>query len=128
MKHKTLKHSGNKQWKYLIMSVCSIVTFLLVWEVCTDVLHLTTPTTLPSPVRVFSTFIDKFTNTKPDGATLQVHTLESMKVALSGLPQQEAGAGTGTYGLFRDLAAPFGVAVFVWIVSVETAKALQTQR
>ena len=84
MKHKTLKHSGNKQWKYLIMSVCSIVTFLLIWEVCTDVLHLTTPTTLPSPVRVFSTFIDKFTNTKPDGATLQVHTLESMKVALSG--------------------------------------------
>ena len=36
-----------------------------------------------------------------------------MKVALSGLPQQEAGAGTGTYGLFRDLAASFGVAVFV---------------
>ena len=36
-----------------------------------------------------------------------------MKVALSGLSQQEAGAGAGTYGLFRDLAAPFGVAVFV---------------
>jgi len=36
-----------------------------------------------------------------------------MKVALSRLSQQEAGAGTGTYGLFRDLAAPFGVAVFV---------------
>lgn len=36
-----------------------------------------------------------------------------MKVALSGLSKEEAGAGTGTYGLFRDLAAPFGVAVFV---------------
>lgn len=36
-----------------------------------------------------------------------------MKVALFGLSRQEAGAGTGTYGLFRDLAAPFGVAVFV---------------
>ena len=36
-----------------------------------------------------------------------------MKVALSGLSPQDAGAGTGTYGLFRDLAAPFGVAVFV---------------
>ena len=36
-----------------------------------------------------------------------------MKVALSGLSPQEAGVGTGTYGLFRDLAAPFGVAVFV---------------
>ena len=36
-----------------------------------------------------------------------------MKVVLSGVTHQEAGAGTGTYGLFRDLAAPFGVAVFV---------------
>lgn len=36
-----------------------------------------------------------------------------MKVALSGLSSEKAGAGTGTYGLFRDLAAPFGVAVFV---------------
>ena len=36
-----------------------------------------------------------------------------MKVTLAGLSPQEAGAGTGTYGLFRDLAAPFGVAVFV---------------
>lgn len=36
-----------------------------------------------------------------------------LKVVLSGLTSQEAGAGTGTYGLFRDLAAPFGVAVFV---------------
>ena len=36
-----------------------------------------------------------------------------MKVALSGTAAGQAGAGTGTYGLFRDLAAPFGVAVFV---------------
>ncbi|MBR4308963.1 MAG: MFS transporter [Oscillospiraceae bacterium] len=36
-----------------------------------------------------------------------------MKVCLSGLPRSESGSGTGTYSLFRDLAAPFGVAVFV---------------
>ena len=36
-----------------------------------------------------------------------------MKVALSDLPDGKAGAATGTYGLFRDLAAPFGVAVLV---------------
>ena len=36
-----------------------------------------------------------------------------MKVALSNLPGDKAGAATGTYGLFRDLAAPFGVAVLV---------------
>lgn len=36
-----------------------------------------------------------------------------MKVVLSGVPGKMAGSGTGTYGLFRDLAAPLGVAVFV---------------
>ncbi len=36
-----------------------------------------------------------------------------MKIVLSGLEERDAGSGTGTYGLFRDLAAPFGVAVFV---------------
>lgn len=36
-----------------------------------------------------------------------------MKIVLSGLTPQEAGTGSGTYGLFRDIAAPFGVAVFV---------------
>lgn len=36
-----------------------------------------------------------------------------MKTALSRLPAAQAGAGSGSYALFRDLAAPFGVAVFV---------------
>lgn len=36
-----------------------------------------------------------------------------MKIVLSNLSSESAGQGTGTYGLFRDLAAPFGVAVFV---------------
>ena len=36
-----------------------------------------------------------------------------MRVVLSGVSAKKAGAATGTYGLFRDLAAPFGVAVFV---------------
>ena len=36
-----------------------------------------------------------------------------MKIVLANLPPSTAGLGTGTYGLFRDLAAPFGVAVFV---------------
>ena len=36
-----------------------------------------------------------------------------MKIVLSNLPPETAGTGTGIYGLFRDLAAPFGVAIFV---------------
>jgi MFS family permease len=36
-----------------------------------------------------------------------------MRVVLSEIPLKKTGTSTGTYGLFRDLAAPFGVAVFV---------------
>ena len=47
-----------------------------------------------------------------------------MKVALSGISPEQAGAGTGTYGLFRDLAAPFGVAVFVPLYTNQITKRL----
>ena len=36
-----------------------------------------------------------------------------MKVVLRDVSAADAGSGTGAYGLFRDLSAPFGVAVFV---------------
>lgn len=45
-----------------------------------------------------------------------------MKVVLSGVYAKDSGAGTGTYGLFRDLAAPFGVAVFVPLYTNRVAK------
>lgn len=45
-----------------------------------------------------------------------------MKIVLSNLPSKNAGAGTGTYGLFRDLAAPFGVAVFVPLFTNEVTR------
>ena len=51
-----------------------------------------------------------------------------MKVVLSGVSKEAAGSGTGTYGLFKDLAAPLGVAVFVPLftnrVTVNTEKGL----
>lgn len=50
-----------------------------------------------------------------------------MKIVLSGLSVQEAGTGTGTYGLFRDLAAPFGVAVFVPMFTNNIAAQIQNQ-
>lgn len=36
-----------------------------------------------------------------------------LKVVLSGLDAREAGTGAGSYAVFRDLSAPFGVAVLV---------------
>lgn len=40
-----------------------------------------------------------------------------MKVVLSGLDPATAGSGSGTYNVFRDMSAPFGVAVFVPLFS-----------
>ena len=40
-----------------------------------------------------------------------------MKVVLSGLDPAAAGSGSGTYNVFRDMSAPFGVAVFVPLFS-----------
>ena len=48
-----------------------------------------------------------------------------MKVVLSGLPKGTASSGTGTYGLFRDLAAPFGVAVFVPLFTNRVTSSIQ---
>ena len=45
-----------------------------------------------------------------------------MKIVLSGVSAKDSGAGTGIYGLFRDLAAPFGVAVFVPLFTNRAAK------
>ena len=42
-------------------------------------------------------------------------------MVLDGLPPAQAGTGTGVYGLFRDLAAPFGVAVLVPLFTNRTA-------
>lgn len=49
-----------------------------------------------------------------------------MKIVLSDIPAETAGTGTGIYGLFRDLAAPFGVAVFVPMFTNEITRLTNT--
>lgn len=44
-----------------------------------------------------------------------------LKVVLSGLDPAAAGSGSGTYNVFRDMSAPFGVAVFVPLFSAGIA-------
>ena len=79
------------------------VSFLLTGIGCTILLLFTAATPLPLLMASLGIL----------GFGLGGNGTIFMKVVLSGLTPQEAGAGTGTYGLFRDLAAPFGVAVFV---------------
>lgn len=70
--------------KYMGISVLSVLVFFLLWELSTDVLHLLPDYTMPSPVRVLSSFIKKLYTKAPDGDILLVHILTSLRVSLSG--------------------------------------------
>lgn len=80
MKHeKRLKIS-----RYTLISVLSVAAGVFIWWLVTDGLGLFRSNVLPSPVKVFDTFIHKWYQTKPDGATLLQHLGASLQVALSG--------------------------------------------
>ena len=70
--------------KYLLISVLSVCVCIFVWWLVTDGLGLFRSNVLPSPVKVCQTFLKKWVETKPDGATLLQHLVASLKVALGG--------------------------------------------
>ncbi len=70
--------------KYLMISCLSVLTFLVIWYVCTKVLNLVRPTSLPDPITVVETFFYKLENKAPDGATLMQHMYSSLRIALYG--------------------------------------------
>lgn len=72
------------KYKYRLVSVCSVIVVLCIWEMATDVLHLISPMMLPSPAKVLDTFIYKLTGANPDGATLLQNITASLKIALGG--------------------------------------------
>jgi len=74
----------NNNKKYIILSVCSICIFVLLWFLITDVFALVSQIMLPGPIEVVKSFMDKIVNVNPDGATLFQHILASLKVALMG--------------------------------------------
>jgi len=73
-----------KQKSLLWLSVLSVLVFLFVWWLVTDGLHLAAPQSLPSPVKVLKTFVQKFYTKAPEGATMLEHIGSSLQVALSG--------------------------------------------
>ncbi len=73
-----------KRLKYFVISCTSVIVFLGIWYLCTAVLELVRPTSLPDPVTVVKTFFYKLTHKAPDGATLMQHMYSSLRVALMG--------------------------------------------
>ncbi len=67
-----------------LLFILSISGFVAIWWLCCDVLKLADPSALPGPTIVAKTFIAKMTTTAPDGATLPMHIISSLQIALSG--------------------------------------------
>jgi NitT/TauT family transport system permease protein/taurine transport system permease protein len=75
---------NRKRILHLLLSVASLLVFIGIWYLFTAVLEVVPAKTLPSPVKVFDSFVKKFSNPNPDGATLLQHTASSLQVALTG--------------------------------------------
>lgn len=88
--------------KSLLISCISVVIFLLFWWLITDGLRVFPGPALPSPVKVFTSFIYKLTNSNPDNGTLFMHILASLEVALSG------------YFIGALVGIPLGIATAWW--------------
>ena len=70
--------------RYLFISVLSVCVGIFIWWLVTDGLGIFRSNVLPSPIKVFKTFLRKWVETKPDGATLFQHVFASLQVALGG--------------------------------------------
>lgn len=88
-----------KKAKYVMISLCSLGLFIFVWYLVTDILGVFKPQSLPSPTKVVTTLINKFTRRAPDGGTMLEHIWASLQLALYG------------FGLGAVIGIPVGIAM-----------------
>lgn len=67
----------------ILCAIISVMAFLAIWQIAVSAGWLSAKSCAP-PSKVLATFLDKWTNTKPDGATLGTHILVSLKLASIG--------------------------------------------
>lgn len=70
--------------KYFLISCLSVALCLLAWYILIDVMKLTKNSVFPGLGKMVNTTLRKLVETKPDGATLGGHLLESLKVCMLG--------------------------------------------
>lgn len=89
-------------WQKLLLSAAGVILFFAVWELVVAV-GVVSPKKLVTPSRVIMAFFDKLHNVVPDGNTLDVHILASLKIVLAGfLSACAIGVPLGlTMGFFR---------------------------
>ena len=88
----------NTKWKYYVISGVSILVFLLVWYLISDVFHVFRHNMLPGPGKIVQSFFVKLTSKVPDGNTLLGHIKASLIVVVIGyLIGVAAGLPTGIF-------------------------------
>ena len=73
-----------KRKNYLWISILSFVIGFFLWWLFTEGLGTVSPKVMPGPIRVFQSFIQKFYDRTPDGATLLQHLGSSIEITLIG--------------------------------------------
>lgn len=94
----------------LAISIISVVVFLSIWEIISKT-GLVDPKYLAAPSTVVETFIRKFTDPNPDGATLLTHIATSLQLVIVGYTAAivigvPLGLLMGYYRTFDRLVSP----------------------
>ena len=77
------KEKNRPLWLRMILSSIGIILFIGIWESVVR-LGLVSPDKLVAPSQIITTFIDKLNNPIPDGNTIIVHFLTSLKLVVLG--------------------------------------------
>lgn len=76
--------SKEEKLKYRIISILSLIAFLVFWWLITDGLHVFKPSQLRSPINVVTTLFEKIYTKAPDNGTLFEHIGESLRIVGTG--------------------------------------------
>ena len=69
--------------KYILISIASLLVFIFLWQLISTA-GIISAKKLPTPIKLFDTFIYKLSNKNPDGNVLGIHIWTSLKEALIG--------------------------------------------
>lgn len=86
MQSKQKKRTGWEwsDWKHnVVLPALTIIIFLVLWEIVVSI-GLISSTFLPKPSQLAHTFMEKLSQTEPEGATLGQNILSSLQTSLSG--------------------------------------------
>jgi NitT/TauT family transport system permease protein len=75
---------GASGYTYTMLSIAGVLAFFLVWQLSVQS-GLISPQYLSKPLELFTLFVTKLHDPRPDGSTIGVNVLASLQVSITGL-------------------------------------------